>query len=243
MCPPFGESLTPEVVFWVDFRGIGFVASSFLTARSNSGVRSLSFLALEDTMSDLFQFKFSGGPIDGRANAAPAFEALGYAAASWARFEQHIDAILIHINKKKYSKKLYNKDFPVAFTGKIRLLKRWFNQHPALAQHTKQIREITSRQKVLRLDRNRFLHSILEHYDPATQEVTLRRITFEGNDKFRIEKFISPLALIVKFAEVTNLANRCLKTVSNAIFTESVVSQLEKSQPPPPLKKGRRRRS
>jgi hypothetical protein len=132
---------------------------------------------------DLYHFEFEGGPIDAPANAPEVFQAIGHWAASRSRLEQHINVLLIHINKPQYSTKLYKSRHPVTFTGKLELLKQWFNQHPVLKPHADSIRELTSRLKSISADRNTYLHSILESYDPATRIVGFHSVESIGIDK------------------------------------------------------------
>jgi len=92
------------------------------------------------------EFRFNGGPISHSSNASPVFLALGHAAAAWSRFEQHIDSILLQVNKEQHSNEilsLYDPNHPRPFKDKIRLLKRYFNKHPALKDYRNKIRDLT----------------------------------------------------------------------------------------------------
>ena len=53
------------------------------------------------------------------AEVAPALEAYGRIAASWARLEHHIDALLVQINKPDHSEALFVDKHPTAFSKKI----------------------------------------------------------------------------------------------------------------------------
>jgi hypothetical protein len=84
---------------------------------------------------DIHKIRFTGGPLDSPEEmkaAAELWRAIGLAACAWARLEQHLDAVLIHVNQPKHSEKLHDPDRPIGFKRKIKLLKRWFNQHPVL---------------------------------------------------------------------------------------------------------------
>lgn len=178
-------------------------------------------------------FQFAGGPIEDRDSAASAFLALGHAASAWARLEQLIDAILIHINNIQFSKKLFDPEHPVSFRKKIKLLKRWFNKHPALAEHTDDIRTITSRLKELAEHRNTYLHSIFEAYDPVTKTLALHSLKFLGDDTFHAKSEKVTLEAIETFADLTIKANRYLwHCVAQPLFTPDAVKRLETSSPP-----------
>ena len=174
-------------------------------------------------------FHFGGGPIDDLGPSHPLFAALGYAAASWARFESHLDAILIHINAEEHSAAIYSPDHPVSFERKIKLLKRWFNQHPALADLAEPIRELTSRAKPLARERNRMFHSVLEEWSMETATAKFHGLTYVGDDTFDATIYLPPLDEIRSFATTVNVGNRWLCRISSAIFTEDALARLRKS--------------
>ena len=130
-------------------------------------------------------FLFIGGPIDDSANHAEVFTMLGIAASAWARLEQQLDAVLIHVNKTTVAE-LYHPEHPISFSGKIKLLKRWFNSHKALAALSEDMRQLTSGLKKLSPHRNLYIHSNLEGWSAATQVITFNSIRYEGNDEFRM---------------------------------------------------------
>jgi hypothetical protein len=49
--------------------------------------------------SDL-EFNLVGGPLKAPDDHSPLFAALGFAGSAWARMEQQLDIVLIHINKE-----------------------------------------------------------------------------------------------------------------------------------------------
>jgi hypothetical protein len=84
---------------------------------------------------DILGIALTNTPLDSpteMADAAELFRVLGLASSSWMRLEMHLDMVLLFLNQPQHSEKLYNKDHPMGFRNKIKLLKRWFNQHPAL---------------------------------------------------------------------------------------------------------------
>ena len=178
-------------------------------------------------MSDLSAFKFEGGPIDAPSEAGEAFSVIGHAAASWARLELLIDIILIHVNNAEFSSTIYEEVHPVSFSKKVRLLKRWFNQHPALTNHKEDIRELTSRLKVLSNDRGLYIHSQVEAYDTTTKTVTLRNLQYLGNDEFSISRHEVAITSIAIFCDLVNATNKYMwREVALKIFTPDVVKQL-----------------
>lgn len=173
-------------------------------------------------------FIIVGGPIDNPEGAEPLFQALGRLAASWSRLEQHIDALLMQLNDPRHSLNLYSPDHPVSFQQKIKLLKRWFNQHPALENFTDDIRTITSRLKVMGQDRNVFLHSNLEAWDAETETAHMTSIKYEGDDNFRIIRLEFTLESIAAFTETVNLGNEYLASITTNIFTREALDALSR---------------
>lgn len=76
------------------------------------------------------EFPFYECAVDSPDVPRSVYAAVGKAAMAWARLEQHLDAVLLQVNKKRFSESLY-REHPGTFIGKVRLLKDWFNKHPA----------------------------------------------------------------------------------------------------------------
>lgn len=179
-------------------------------------------------MSDLHTFQFIGGPIDDPSDASALFQELGKAAAAWARLEQQVEAILLHVNKKEFSDALFAVH-PVSFTKKLKILKPWFKKHQVLSEHKETMLEITSKLWELAEERNLYLHSILEGFDVQSKIVVFHRILPKGSDEFKFLMSEVPLERISSFVDVVNCTNRYLWSLSQKLFTPEVVSQLEKS--------------
>ena len=179
----------------------------------------------------LHRLRFVGGPLDTEREAAtPLFAALGAASATWARLEQHVDAALIHLNQKRHSEQLFDPDHPVSFTKKLKLLKRWFvNQHPALAGDREENRDIATDLKVLSGDRNKFLHSIVDSYDPDTGTVAFIAVRALGEDKFNIARHVGTVASLLRFADQVNERHLRLAKISTTLFGPDAVARLRKA--------------
>ncbi|MCU7937518.1 MAG: hypothetical protein KZQ99_22120 [Candidatus Thiodiazotropha sp. (ex Dulcina madagascariensis)] len=176
-------------------------------------------------MSDLHTFHFIDGPIDKPSNANILFQELGKAATAWARLEQQVEAILLHVNKQEFSDELF-KDHPVSFTKKLKILKPWFKKHRALSSFKGSMIEITSKLWELADERNLYLHSILEDFDARSNIAVFHRIIPQGNDKFKLVRSEVPLEVISVFIETVNITNRYLWSLSQELFTTEVISEL-----------------
>jgi hypothetical protein len=181
------------------------------------------------------EFRFNGGPISHPAKASEVFVALGRATAAWSRFEQHLDSILLQVNKEQHSNEilsLYDPNHPRPFTDKIRLLKRYFNKHPALKDHKDKIQSLMSAAKKMALERNDYIHGVIQGYDEKTQTVVLLSIQpiYDADDPylFRITRFNPPLSALQSFADFINRVNNSLEEISRQLFTQDAVAKLRK---------------
>jgi hypothetical protein len=186
---------------------------------------------------DVHHFLLNGGPINQPNTAAPAFLALGLAAAAWGRLEQHIDAILLQVNKEQHSDEilaLYDPNHPKPFTDKIRLLKTYFNEHPALAELKERIRSFASAARSLSKERNDYIHGIFERYDEQSRTVYLHAIRpkFDRQNPYLFTITLSevPLETLKGFADIVNRANDELEGISRALFNEGAIERLRKRE-------------
>ena len=182
--------------------------------------------------SDIERITLTNTPLDDpnkMAEAAELFRAIGLATSSWARLETHIDMVLIHLNQPKHSLKLYQKDHPIGFKSKVKLLKRWFNQHPALKPQAGGLRAIAPKFLELGQQRNIFLHSILSDYDPATKRAIWRGIKPEGEETYRVGKHIGSVDHLINFAAASHEAHVKFAKVCRSLYDSGMLEQLRKS--------------
>jgi hypothetical protein len=170
--------------------------------------------------------RLTGGPIDSFEAHEKLFAAIGYAAMSWARFETHLDAILIQVNAAEHSKDIYRPDHPITFDRKVQLLKRWFNQHPGLAHLKDSMRALTSRAKELSKTRNQFLHCILEDWDASKQHARFNGLKWMGNDEWHATVTNMDLEFLHSFARRANIGNKWLEEMSRTLFTAETLERL-----------------
>jgi hypothetical protein len=179
----------------------------------------------------VFHFLFDGGPISNPKTAHDVFIALGIGTAAWARLEQHVDAVIIQINKTQHSHEkldLYDPEHPRPFTDKIRLLKRYFKKHPALQNHKKEIDQLLRGLPALAETRNIFAHGNLEKFDPKTEVARFRIIRTKKDDVIEIQAFTPPLSELMGFADLVSQANKLLRTISAEVFTADAIRRLRR---------------
>jgi hypothetical protein len=182
------------------------------------------------------KYRYIGGPIENPQQNQEILSAIGLAAVSWARMEQHIDAILQQINKEHHSNadlRLFDPDHPRPFSAKLRLLKNYFNKHPGLASHTETVRDFVTGLKKLAVDRNEILHGVLQDFDPQSKRYTINGVTYRKatNDFFHRHQ-VNDLERIHNFTKLVNLAHYGLCDVSRDLFTVDGVARLQMPKPP-----------
>jgi hypothetical protein len=181
---------------------------------------------------DIRKIKFTGGPLDSPEEmkaAAELWRAIGLAACVWARLEQHLDAVLIHLNQPKHSEKLHDPDHPIGFKRKIKLLKRWFNQHQVLAEHRNSMRPITTEMLSLSETRNQILHSILDSYDLATKTAVFRAVRAKTDTTYEATKYVGTLETLLNFAASARTVHLRFAHLCRGIFTPDVLTRLQKA--------------
>lgn len=165
------------------------------------------------------------------ANAAELFRAIGIAASAWARLEVHLDMVLLYLNQPKHSEEIYDKDHPMGFKRKVKLLKRWFNKHPILKPFAAEFRALSPKLIELSSIRNTFLHSILSSFDPETKEAVWRGIRPLTETTFSVGMHVGTVATLINFADEAHSAHRAMAKIDRAMLDSGAVAQLRKSAP------------
>ncbi len=150
--------------------------------------------------------------------------------------EQHIDLILMQINKAEHSDEivdLYLPHHPGTFDKKIKLLKQYFNRHPALAQMKEPAIDAANGLSKIAVDRNALIHGIFEEYDPATKSITINVTKFRPKtDDFVSIVVVWPLRRLKTHADIVGMAHNQLCDVSRQLFTPTAVELLRRSKLP-----------
>ena len=173
--------------------------------------------------------RFGGGPLALPNNAPVGMKAYGFAAACWARLDVHIEAMTLWLNHSDQSKEtmdVHQPRHPDSFRGKIELLRRYYDRHPALAQHKYLADSLFARMLSAELDRNYFLHSVLEDVTPAGSLV-LNGIVLSANSTVRLKRLKVRVAEFDALARLINEFNRELSVLSNALFTVEMRDRLQ----------------
>jgi len=82
------------------------------------------------------------------------------------------------------------------------------------------------------LERNDYIHSVIQDYDEKTQTVVLLSIQpiYDPDNPYllKITRFTPPLSTLQSFADFINRANRYLDEISRQLFTQDAVAKLRK---------------
>src|SRR5262249_5840037 len=135
------------------------------------------------------------------------------------------------LNRPKHSPVIYDKDHPIGFKSKIKLLKRWFNQHPALAHRKIEFRGLAPRFLRLNGIRNEFLHSFLSDYDPNTKMAVWRGIKPEGAETYKVAMYQGTVDNLILFAAEAHQAHIDFAKIGRDLFESGMIEQLQKHVP------------
>lgn len=183
---------------------------------------------------DIRQISLTDTPLDDpvkMAEAAELFRAIGLAASSWSRLETHIDMALILLNQPQHSIQLHDKDHPIGFKRKVRLLKRWFNKHPLLTEYKLNLRALSPELIKLVDTRNILLHSVLSDYNPATKQAVWRSIKALASDTYSVGKHVGTIGTLIAFASEAHSAHIEFAKISREVFRPEMIERLRKSSP------------
>jgi hypothetical protein len=178
-----------------------------------------------------YRFRFGGGPLAHPDVAREPMEAYGFCAASWARLETHIDAIALCLNRQQNSPdplKLHEPRHPSGVRDKIKLIRRWFKGHPALASSKQVADALCEKLLDLALERNQYLHSVIEDYDSSTGTLVLHGIFTKPDTTTSIQRTEIPMGYFGAFARKISDCNQELSKLSSQLFQPDMPGKLQK---------------
>jgi hypothetical protein len=188
------------------------------------------------TVAGTHEFRFSGGPIDQPEDHQHLFYLIGHAAASWARLEQHVDCILMHLNKAQRSAEivqLYSPDNPGSFPVKVKTLSRYFRTHPALSEHKQAFLGCADSLKRLSSEKRGYSNGILEAHNAESHKFTVNGSKFlPATEDFLAKKKSYSETALIRFAEQVNAINNKLEEISSQVLNEATFGKLQKQKLP-----------
>jgi hypothetical protein len=117
----------------------------------------------------------------------------------------------------------------MGFRNKIKLLKRWFNQHPALKHNAGEFRGLAGRILELSKTRNIFLHSILSSFNPVTKQAIWRSIRPASESTYQVGMHSGTVETLIIFAtEINRTHFELAAKVTKRIFTPDAIARLRR---------------
>jgi hypothetical protein len=174
------------------------------------------------------RFRFKGGPLAHPNIAGEAFEAYGFAAACWARLEVHIEAMVFLVNRKENSTdemNIFEPHHPRSVRDKIKLLRRYYNKHTALAAQKAEADSLFGRMLETALDRNDALHSIVEDFQEGC--LIINGIFSKPDTTMNMRRTSMPIRNFGVLARTINDYNQELSILSKTLFTPEMTERLQ----------------
>jgi hypothetical protein len=178
------------------------------------------------------RYLYIGGPLEAPDDHRELFFAIGKFAAAWARMEQHMDAILVQVNKAGHSGpelKLFDPDHPRPFSAKLKLLRRYFSRHPALKRYHATVEDFAGGITKAGEMRNTMMHGVLEAYDAGTRRLVVNGVKYIKRDgNFRNRQTDMDIDALHELAHLTNVGHYMLCDISKELFTPEGIASLRR---------------
>lgn len=186
---------------------------------------------LADENGPIHRYTFIGGPIEAPQENQEIFFWIGLASTSWARMEQHIDAIIMQVNKPSNNHDLFDPDHPKPFGDKIKRLKRLFAHHPDLLEYSPTVDDFSRGLLELAEERNALLHGVLEDFNKANDTFTLNGCRYRKRENdFHHRHQVIPVQRLRELCRLTNIAHYGLCEISKELFTPEFGAKLQRPQ-------------
>lgn len=176
------------------------------------------------------EIKLVGGHLDDPPDyALPFFTAVGFAMIHWGRLEQHIDALLISVNKEHHSTKSYVPTPNTSFRRKCELFERWLVKDKRFSDHHDNARRLVKAFRSSNMDRTLLVHSnLFEFREGPPPLMVVKNLKIEGKDQnLRISRAEWREEDILEFARSVSGLNRGLYTISQKVLTAGFLESLQ----------------
>jgi hypothetical protein len=150
--------------------------------------------------------------------AEPFFFAIGMAAAQWGRLEQHLDMLLITINKEHHSLGAFRETPNTSFDMKIELFRKWFYQDDRTTKYHERARRLSISLRKAAKDRTLLFHSNIQKFEegpPAKMHIVNIHLR-QGNVHHNHAEWT--VTQILKAANGFRLLNEGLRAISREVL-------------------------
>lgn len=166
-----------------------------------------------------YEFQLTGGPLDEHFGNRAVMAHIGRGLLAWARMEQHLNLLVMTVNREHNSEDLYNDRHPNAFWEKLELANKWFCNHRPLLERKEDFAQVVGHLREMATIRNTIAHGILESLDRATGQVIFKNITAKKG-RFRVTRSEIHIDLFPRIAVVANAANAYLTDLTHKLCCE-----------------------
>ena len=179
------------------------------------------------------QYLFHGGPLEHPDQCREASEAIGFAIATWARMETHIDALIFKLNRKEFypnADKITGRH-PSFFPDKLDLMKKLLRWNPVVKPLADEGTKIAGRLKELADTRNVLAHSVLEKIETQNRSMMLTFNSFQAKKDGDVKISLHRISLrqLGGYAGELNKLNVRLCGLTSQVFSEQTTQQLTKA--------------
>lgn len=172
--------------------------------------------------------KLIGGHLDDPPEwASELIYAVGVAMLHWGRLEQHLDTLLISVNKEAFSKGAFTKTPSTSFRLKLDLFKRWFVKDPRFSELADLARPLWRYLCKLSDDRVLLAHSNLQEFveGPPSRMIVIN-VHVEG-ENVRMSRGDWTQGQLIDFFQKIQKANRGLAEISHRYLNPDFLRSLE----------------
>lgn len=168
----------------------------------------------------------------GQLNNPPGFaeellKAFGFASMHWARLEQHLDVLLITLNKEQVTNKKFTPYPNSSWSKKTNLLQKFFSDNLKLKTYFAQIENLIPRLKKLGEDRHFLLHSnCVEFIEGPPLSMIAIKLNILSNGDVEQQRAELTLEQIMHFSGCIAGLNNSLKQISQEILTNDFLKSI-----------------
>ncbi len=160
--------------------------------------------------------------------AAPLIRAMGIASLAWARLEQHLDCIIISVNKEHFAKAKYRETPNTSIRLKAGVFENWFVEDPRFAQFHQTAADFLKGFRSITDDRNFLLHSNLNRFEPGPPPLMIVTNLFSKGGTLTQSRGEFSEKVIKQFSDSCLLLNRTLWEISQHALQEPFLQSLHK---------------
>ncbi len=171
-----------------------------------------------------------GGHLDDPPPCAePTLKAVALASLTWGRLEQHLDMLLISINKEDHTTGKYLPTPNTSFQMKIDRFKDWFVKDQRFSRYHDVGRALATRFKNAAADRTILTHCNLQEFiEGPPAKMVIRNILIKS-DEVHMNRAEWTEEAINSFAKNLRGMNTVLKGVSDEVLTPDFLESLRVS--------------